>query len=96
MSNGPLPLSRARPLTGDNLRTQRTLAEYPTEMVNLACSRCDRTGRLSKARLLAEHGPGVGLVNLLNRLRPADCPLNVTNLMTGGNDCGIRYCDLTR
>jgi hypothetical protein len=33
-----------------------TLADYPTDTVQLACERCDRRGRYRKERLISEHG----------------------------------------
>jgi hypothetical protein len=33
-------------------------------MVELACEKCGRRGRLSKARLIEEHGPDVALPDL--------------------------------
>lgn len=95
MSNGPLHLDRAKPLSGDGMRTQRTLGEYPTETyVNLKCLKCPRTGRLRKDRLLAKYGPHMGLVNLINQLRPDDCPQNTVS-PEGHNGCAICYGDLT-
>jgi hypothetical protein len=47
------------------------LSEYPHDMVGLECKKCDRNGRFSKARLLAEHGD-IGLPDLRAELI-ADC-----------------------
>ena len=41
-----------------------TLAQFPLEMVELACEKCGRRGRLSKARLIEEHGPDIALPDL--------------------------------
>jgi hypothetical protein len=41
------------------------LSDYPTEYVNLACSKCERRGRLRKDPLIEEHGPDIALPDLL-------------------------------
>jgi hypothetical protein len=41
--------------------------------LEFACNRCDRRGRLSTARLVAEHGPDMPVPELL-RILSADCP----------------------
>jgi hypothetical protein len=41
-----------------------TLAEYPTDMVRLACSRYERRGQYRKDRLIAERGADVRLPDL--------------------------------
>ncbi len=38
-----------------------TLTEYPSDAVVVACDRCDRRGRLNKAKLIAEYGPDAAL-----------------------------------
>jgi hypothetical protein len=37
------------------------VAERGAEMIEIRCGRCDRAGRLSVARLIAEHGPGAAI-----------------------------------
>lgn len=51
-----------------------TLAEIARShrMLDVACNRCERRGRLSVARLIAEHGPGE-VPGLLESIA-ADCP----------------------
>jgi len=39
----------------------------------VACTKCDRKGRLSVLRLLAEHGPDISLPDLREHVA-ADCP----------------------
>ncbi len=56
-----------------NARANLTLAEYPFEMVELACEKCGRHGRLRKARLIGEHGPEIGVARLREVLIEA-CP----------------------
>jgi hypothetical protein len=34
-----------------------TLGEYPTDLLRLACTRCDRRGQYRKDHLIAEHAP---------------------------------------
>jgi hypothetical protein len=43
------------------------------EIIENRCERCDRHGRLSVARLLAEHGPNVDFGAVM-RLLIGDCP----------------------
>jgi hypothetical protein len=44
-----------------------------TATLAVACNRCDRRGRLSIDRLLAEHGQGLPIPEL-RRIVAADCP----------------------
>jgi hypothetical protein len=43
------------------------------EWLDIACTRCDRRGRLSTARLVAEHGPTMPLPEL-RMILAGDCP----------------------
>ena len=49
------------------------VAERGATMIELRCGRCDRQGRLSTARLLAEHGPGAAMGEVM-RAQVGDCP----------------------
>jgi hypothetical protein len=49
------------------------VAERGAEMIEIRCGRCDRTGRLSVARLLAEHGPGAAMGHVMHAL-VGGCP----------------------
>lgn len=69
-----------------------SLSDYPGDAVVLACSKCDRRGRYHKARLVAEHGPDIGLPDLRARLA-ADCPL--IDMQVGNETCGAVYPELT-
>jgi integrase len=40
------------------------LSEYPFEWIELACEKCERHGKLRKARLIREHGPDMGAARL--------------------------------
>jgi hypothetical protein len=44
-----------------------------TAVLAVACSRCDRAGRYTLDTLIARHGPGLGIPELL-RLLSKDCP----------------------
>jgi hypothetical protein len=69
------------------------LANYPGDVVELACSKCDRNGRYRKASLVAIHGAEIGLPDLRARIA-ADCPKMRNPL---GNDlCGVHYPELGR
>ena len=43
------------------------------DRLDVCCRRCERHGRLGLARLLEEHGPGIGMPDLAVLLA-ADCP----------------------
>jgi hypothetical protein len=63
-----------------------SLNKYPGDMVVIACDRCGRRGRLSKARLIADHGRDAALPDILRKI--ADCA-KASGL---GNDlCGAKY-----
>ena len=49
-----------------------SLAEFPFERVELACDKCGRRGRLSKARLIEEHGPDISLPDLRTLIARCD------------------------
>jgi|SoiMethySBSTD1v2_1073268.scaffolds.fasta_scaffold1500456_2 hypothetical protein len=50
-----------------------TLAEYPTDMVRLACTKCDRRGQYRKATLIERHGPDANMVDLRLTLAAVNC-----------------------
>jgi hypothetical protein len=53
-------------------RSYVTLAEYPFDMVRLACTKCDRRGPYRKATLIERYGPDANTVGLEARdSRPA-------------------------
>ena len=43
------------------------------ERLDIRCTRCDRAGKVKLAKLIAEHGPDLGLPDLAVRLA-VDCP----------------------
>lgn len=60
-------------------------------MLEVACSRCDRTGRLSVARLTRQHGPHAGLPSLRHVIA-ADCPRRAAVSLY--DLCGVFYPQL--
>jgi hypothetical protein len=72
-------------------RGSPTLADYPTSMVHLVCPKC---GRLSRARLIREHGADANLPGLRHilarrhRALPKDLPRDTND------PCGVKYADL--
>jgi hypothetical protein len=78
------------------VRQQRTLAELTGDaegFVRFGCLKCPRTGKVELAKLRARFAPSEGLVNILNRLAPADCPLAGEDPW-GNHPCGFCYRDL--
>jgi hypothetical protein len=71
-----------------------TLAQVAqrTEVLAVACSRCDRAGRYRLDTLIAQHGPRFGIPALLRSLS-ADCPkrksVSVYDL------CGVNCPDMS-
>jgi hypothetical protein len=59
-------------------------------MLEVACHRCERKGRVSLARLIEEHGADKGLPDLWENLA-GDCP-NARS--TAVNRCAIYYPEL--
>jgi hypothetical protein len=45
-----------------------TLADYSGAMARIECAKCGRSGRLSKTRLIIEHGADITLPELLRVL----------------------------
>lgn len=66
----------------------RTLADHPSCMVRLACTKCERRGQYRRERLIAEHGADIKLPNL--RHVPARCERR-SKL---GDASGVYYPDL--
>jgi hypothetical protein len=52
------------------MQTETTLAQVAEHlsMLEVGCRKCERYGRLSIARLIAEHGAGQGMNGLLGLL----------------------------
>ena len=66
------------------------VAEH-TAVLAVACSRCDRAGRYSLDTLIARHGPGFGIPELL-RLLSDDCPKR--HSLSAYDLCGVHCPDL--
>src|SRR4051794_4722239 len=64
-----------------------------TEVLNIACTRCERTERYHLDTLIARHGPDFGIPVLLRNLS-ADCPKR--DSITVYDLCGIHCPDLAR
>lgn len=78
-------------MSNSGVVTLRDIADK-LPMLKVACSRCERHGRLSVAKLIEQHGAGAQLTNLRTIL-VGDCP------RIGGaiyEQCGVRYPQLVR
>lgn len=78
------------------LREQVPLAELRADargFVRFDCKSCPHTGEIALADLRRRFAPDAGLVNILNTIRPNDCPGAGADFQ-GFNRCGIRYRDL--
>jgi hypothetical protein len=62
-----------------------------TAVLAVACSRCDRPGRYNLDPLIARHGPGFGIPELL-RLLSDDCAKRKS--LSAYDLCGIHCPDL--
>jgi hypothetical protein len=60
-------------------------------MLEVACNRCDRRGRLRTDRLLAEHGAGLSMPKL-RLIIAADCPRMQADKMH--DVCGVHFPQL--
>ena len=60
-------------------------------MLDVACHRCERRGRVSLARLIEDHGADMGLPDLWKSLA-GDCPNAHTTALN--NRCAIYYPQL--
>jgi hypothetical protein len=63
-----------------------TLAERPTDMVRLACTKCERRGQYRKATLIERYGADANMVEL-RLILAADCPKVAANRMM--DLCGV-------
>jgi hypothetical protein len=61
------------------------------DMLEVACGRCDRRGRLSLERLITEHGADTGLPDLWGALA-GDCPR--ARAVTINDRCGVHFPQL--
>ena len=67
-----------------------TLADYPSNLVRVACRRCDRRGRHWRTTLIALYGEEAPLPKVLAFLTH-DCPKRHG---IGNEACGAYYSDL--
>lgn len=63
-----------------------------TEVLVIACSRCDRAGRYRLDTLIAKHGPDFGIPELLRSLS-GDCPKR--HSLSAYDLCGIHCPELS-
>jgi hypothetical protein len=72
-----------------------TLADVSarTEVLVVACGRCDRAGRYPLAKLIERHGGGSGVAALLRWLS-ADCPKRTS--ISAYDLCGVHCPELSR
>jgi hypothetical protein len=76
------------------IRIKLTLTDYPNAMVHIACPKCGRSGRLSKARLIAEHGAAIPLPDLRHVLAASPrCGPHVRSLRGGVSGFGEMKSD---
>jgi hypothetical protein len=64
------------------------LKDHPTDMVRLACTRCDRKGQYRKAALMVRYGKNITLPNLRTLIAQCEHTGKV------GEACGVYYVDL--
>jgi hypothetical protein len=72
------------------MRLTVTLAEYPDAVLRVACPTCGRSGRLSRARLMAEHGPDIPLPDLRHVIAACPRPGQMHD------PCGVVFPDLAK
>lgn len=68
------------------------LADYPGDVVAIACAECGRAGRYGKARLVARFGADARLPDVLRELA-GDCPRAGARI--GNQGCGAVFPELT-
>jgi hypothetical protein len=62
------------------------------EMLRVACTKCERSGRYSVARLIERYGPDAGLPDWKDAVITADCPQRAKPGIW--NLCGTHFPDL--
>ena len=68
------------------------LADYPLDVVNVSCGKCDRRGRYKKQTLIERFGGAITVSDLRWKIA-ADCPKAIDRQL-GTDPCGIVYPDL--
>jgi len=61
------------------------LGHFPLEMVEFACERCERRGRLLKTKLIEVHGPDISLPDLRTAIARCDRAKNTSD------PCGAHF-----
>ncbi len=69
-----------------------TIADHPTDPIEIDCKKCGRSGRYRKATLIEKYGSDVILPNLLGILA-SDCEIRDR---LGNQGCGAMYPALMR
>lgn len=64
------------------------LCEYPGKTVRLSCEKCGRLGQYPKGKLIAIHGAGIPLPDLLIQIARCDRRGKMHDA------CAVRYSDL--
>ena len=65
-----------------------SLNEFPHPVVELACTKCGRRGRLHKARLVKEYGGDIALPDLRRKIARCDRAGSMSDV------CGVHYAAL--
>lgn len=68
------------------------LADYPLDVVNVSCGKCDRRGRYKKQTLIERFGGAIAVPDLRWKIA-ADCSKAIDRQL-GTDPCGIVYPDL--
>ena len=76
------------PRSGSSL----TIADHPTDPIEIDCQKCGRQGRYRKASLIEKHGSDIVMFDLL-ALIAGDCEVRVR---LGNQGCGAIYPSLGR
>ena len=65
------------------------LADEKREIILVACSKCDWRAAFSRDELIASHGTGYAMPNLLNHLAAPSC----SRLGSNWDRCGVHYVE---
>ena len=68
------------------------LADYPLDVVNVSCGKCDRRGRYKKQTLIERFGGAIAVPDLRWKIA-GDCSKAIDRQF-GTDPCGIVYPDL--
>jgi hypothetical protein len=95
---GPLPIGSLHVRDFAELRQQVPLRDLTADEAGLVwfeCTACPRQESHPLSQMRARFHPDAGLVNILNALKPKDCPKARPDPW-GNHPCGFRYRDLGR